>query len=322
VETTTRRRAMTSAMRETMWRQPADARAMLADPGPVEAVAERLRGRRLFLVGTGTSWHAANHSAWFLRAAGVDARPVQGMDAAVYGVGAGPDDGVVVLSHRNTKRFTTQVGQEARAAGIAVAVVGGKGSPDVDIETTEPERSAAFTASHLGCLLRMAQLATVLGAELGDLALVPGAVEEALAGQGPGVEVPPRLLELTGAGPNQWTAAEGALKVRETSWVATEGLSVEQLLHGPAVALDARDALVCLDGGGPGAERVEAVADAAEQAGARSYRIEARALGEQLSVFPLTVAVQRIALDAAESLGRNPDDFRASEHEAWRAVGL
>ena len=313
---------MTSAMRETMWRQPADLRTILADRRPVESAAERLRGKRLFLVGTGTSWHAANHSAWFLRAAGVDARPVQGMDAVLYGTGAGPDDGVVVLSHRNTKRFTTELGQEARAAGLEVVVVGGKGSPDVDVETTEPERSAAFTASHLGCLLRTAQLASLLGADLGDIDAVPAAVEEALAGPGPQVAVPERLLELTGAGPNQWTAAEGALKVRETCWVATQGLSVEQFLHGPAVALDGRDALVCLDGGGPGSERVQAVADAAEQAGARAYRIEAQSLGEQLSVFPLTVAVQRIALELAEELGRNPDDFRASEHQAWRAVGL
>jgi glucosamine--fructose-6-phosphate aminotransferase (isomerizing) len=67
---------------------------------------------------------------------------------------------------------------------------------------------------------------------------------------------------------------------------------------------------------------VQAVADAAEKAGARAYRIEARSLGEQLSVFPLTVSVQRIALELAEALGRNPDDFRASEHQAWRDVGL
>jgi glucosamine--fructose-6-phosphate aminotransferase (isomerizing) len=37
--------------------------------------------------------------------------------------------------------------------------------------------------------------------------------------------------------------------------------------------------------------------------------IEAKAGGELLSVFPLTAAVQRIALEAAESLGTNPDSF-------------
>jgi glucosamine--fructose-6-phosphate aminotransferase (isomerizing) len=306
---------MTSAMRETMWRQPADLTALLADRAPVEAAARRLEGKRLMLVGTGTSWHAANHSAWFLRAAGVDARPVQGMDAAVYGTGAQDGDAVIVLSHRNTKRFTTEAGGAARTGGTELVVIG-------DIETTEQERSAAFTASHLGALMRMAQLATLLGADLGDLDAVPETVEAALAAPGPQVRPPERLLELTGAGPNQWTAAEGALKVRETCWVATQGLSVEQLLHGPAVALDKRDALVCLDGGGPGADRVEAVGKAAEQAGVTVYRVAERGLGEHLSVFPLTVAVQRIALELAEELGTNPDNFRADEHEAWRAVGL
>jgi glucosamine--fructose-6-phosphate aminotransferase (isomerizing) len=313
---------MTSAMRETMWRQPADLQAILDDPAPVAAAAERLRGRRLFVVGTGTSWHAANHSVWFLRAAGVDARAVQGMDAALYGTGAGEGDGVVVLSHRNTKRFTTQAGGDVRSSGVELVVVGGIGSPDVDVETTAQERSSAFTASHLGAMLRMAQIATLLGAQLGDLAAIPAAVEQALDGPGPGVTAPERLLELTGAGPNQWTAAEGALKVRETCWVATQGLSVEQLLHGPAVALDRRDGLVCLDGGGPGAERVHAVADAAVNAGATVYRVTERGLREELSIFPLTVAVQRIALELAEQLGTNPDNFRADEHEAWRAVGL
>src|SRR5207249_3953159 len=124
------------------------------------------------------------------------------------------------------------------------------------------ERSAAFTASHLGALLRVAQISRELGADLGWLEDVPGAVEAVLARE-LGVEPPQRLLELTGAGPNQWTAAEGALKTRETSRVATEGLSVDQLLHGPSVALYDRDVLVCLDGGGPGSERLAAVAGAA-----------------------------------------------------------
>jgi glucosamine--fructose-6-phosphate aminotransferase (isomerizing) len=136
------------------------------------------------------------------------------------------------------------------------------------------------------------------------------------------VRPPARLVEFIGAGPNQWTAAEGALKARETCYVATQGLAVEQFLHGPAVALDSRDALVSLDGGGPGAERVEAVAAAAEAAGATVYRVQERELGEQLSVFALTAGVQRVALELAETLGTNPDNFREDQHTAWRGVGL
>jgi glucosamine--fructose-6-phosphate aminotransferase (isomerizing) len=311
-------------MRETMWRQPADLHALLADEGPVEAAAERLRGRRIFAVGTGTSWHAANHAAWLLREAGVDVRPFQAMDAALYGLPAEGEDAVLVLSHRNTKRYSTEVVERARRYGHPTVVIGGRGSPGIDVETVEQERSAAFTASHLGALMRVAQIARLLGARLGELERVPGAVEEML-GADVGVEPPERLLEFTGAGPNQWTAAEGALKTRETSRVATEGLSVEQLLHGPSVALDQRDTLVCLDGGGPGAERLAAVAAAAEACGTRVHRFAAPDLGETLSVFPLTVVVQRIALECAEQLGTDPDVFGRDvpgREEAWKPVTL
>ena len=104
-----------------------------------------------------------------------------------------------------------------RERSIDVVVVSGVGSDGVDVETVAQETSAAFTASHLGALMRVAQIATALGADLGDLVAVPAAVEAALDGPGPQVEVPARLLEYTGAGPNQWTAAEGALKLREAA---------------------------------------------------------------------------------------------------------
>lgn len=89
---------------------------------------------------------------------------------------------------------------------------------------------------------------------------------------------------------------------------------MEQFLHGPAFALGPKDGLVCLDGGGPGAARVAEAAAAVEVRGARVYRLAAPELGEALSVFPLTVAIQRIALDFAVQLGTDPDDVRP---EGW-----
>jgi glutamine---fructose-6-phosphate transaminase (isomerizing) len=315
---------VTSVMRATIWRQPEDLRTLLGDVAPVEVQAERLRGRRLVVVGTGTSWHAANHAVWLLREAGVDATAVQAMDAAQYGLSVGEDDAVVVMSHRNTKRFSSEVLERQRGVGVPVVVIGGRGSPGVDIETVEQERSAAFTASHLGALMRLAQLTVALGASSDGLDRVPDAVEAALE-RDLGIEPPPRLLEFTGAGPNQWTAAEGALKVRETSRVATGGLSVEQFFHGPSVALDERDALVCLDGGGPGQERLLAVAHAAEQCRTRVHVLSETTLPEPLSVFPLTVLVQRIALELAEQVGSDPDAFGydvPGRKEAWTALTL
>ena len=157
--------------------------------------------------------------------------------------------------------------------------------------------------------MRVAQIAVALGADLGRLDHVPDAVEAVLDAAGPGVGPPERLLEFVGAGPNQWTAAEGALKVRETAYVAAEGHSVEQLLHGPSVALREGDALVALNGGGPGEGRLLEIARLAEACGARVHTIAATYPSELLSIFPLTTAVQRIALDCAETLGTNPDSF-------------
>jgi glucosamine--fructose-6-phosphate aminotransferase (isomerizing) len=47
-------------------------------------------------------------------------------------------------------------------------------------------------------------------------------------------------------------------------------------------------------------------------------------LGELLSIFPLTAAVQRIALEAAETLGVNADTFGLHRpgHQGWDRLEL
>jgi glutamine---fructose-6-phosphate transaminase (isomerizing) len=315
---------MASHMRATMERQPDDLTRLLGDRDPTDIAAETMRGRRVFLVGTGTSWHAANHGEWLLRLAGVDAKAVQSFDAALFGPEPAAGDALLLLSHTGVKRYANDVLERARERGTVCVRIGAVGTGG-DIETVEREQSSAYTASHLGTLIRLAQLAEALGAELGELDAVPAAVKAALDGPGPGVEPPDRLLEFTGAGANQWTAAEGALKVREAALVASEGLNVEQLLHGPLVALREGDALVCLDGGGPGSKRIEEVAGLAEANGATPYRVQQTGLGEPLSIFPLTVAVQRVALECSERLGTNPDAFgydQPGRKDAWEQVPL
>jgi glucosamine--fructose-6-phosphate aminotransferase (isomerizing) len=306
-------------MAKTMDRQPDDLRRILRDREPVEAVAERLAGRRVFLVGTGTSWHAANQGAYFLRLAGIDALAVPAADCALWGPRPTPSDALVLLSHRGTKHYTSEVLARAHADGVPTVAIGGEGAPGADVETVAQETAGTFTASHLAALARLAQLAVTLGADLGNLDAVPEAVAEALRAPGPTVELPERGLEFVGAGPNQWTAAEGALKVREAAQLFTSGLALEQLRHGPGFALGPRDALVCLDGGGPAAARLGEVTDAVEVLGTRVYRFEARQLGEPLSVFPLTVVVQGIARDFAVELGTDPDDPGSPE---WDEIPL
>jgi glucosamine--fructose-6-phosphate aminotransferase (isomerizing) len=209
--------------------------------------------------------------------------------------------------------------QRAREAGAQTVHISGIGKGG-DIETVAAEQSYAYTASHTAALLVLAQIATHLSARLGPLDAIPERVAAVLDLSGPLIGVPDRLVELIGAGPNGWTAQEGALKVREASYVAAEGLSAEQFFHGPSVALDEQDTLVVLDGGGPMANRTEAIAAAVEVTGAKVARFVQRDLGEALSVFPLTVIVQRIALELSEARGVNPDRFRYDEDKRREAA--
>ena len=153
-----------SAMRQTMASQAEALADILGDEEPVMAVAERLRGRRLLAIGTGTSWHAASQAAALLRAAGLDASAAQSADAALDGPLPGPGGALLAFTHTGAKRYTAQAAERARARGAEVIQISGVGVDGADLATVERERSSAYTASHLGALLRAAQLARVLGA--------------------------------------------------------------------------------------------------------------------------------------------------------------
>jgi glucosamine--fructose-6-phosphate aminotransferase (isomerizing) len=238
-----------SKMRQAMISQPDELARLLAETGPAEEAATRLKGRRLLLVGIGTSWHAAHHGAWMLREAGVEAEPVHAADVAPCGRAISPEEAVIVLSHTGGTGYSMAMLERAREAGAETLHISGVGNGG-ELETVAAEASYAYTASHTGALARLAQIATALGAQLGPLQEIPERVAAVLDLPGPLIGVPARLVELIGAGPNGWTAQEGALKIREASYVAAEGLSSEQFFHGPSVALDEQDTLVVLDGGG------------------------------------------------------------------------
>jgi glutamine---fructose-6-phosphate transaminase (isomerizing) len=311
-------------MRVAMAAQPQTLRDLLGDDRDVPAVADRLKGRRVVVIGTGTSWHAAEQGARLLRLAGLDASAAQSADIAVDGPLPQAGQVLLALTHTGAKRYTATAVERARKAGADVVQISGVEVTGADLLTVSREQSSAYTISHLAAMMRLAQLARALGAPLDRLDDVPDAVEAALGAQRDPIAVPKRLMEYTGGGINQWTAAEGALKIREAAYVASEGLAVEQFLHGPSVALRANDHLVCLDGGGAWSERVQEVGDAAERSGVPVTRVVERDLGEPLSIFALTVAVQRIAVESAEELGTDPDSFGRDVpgREPWEEIAL
>ena len=105
-----------SQMYQTMRRQPADIRR-LVDEGwsqADQAAALLATARRVFVVGIGTSWHAAMVGGWLLRAAGLDARAVSSFDFALYpesyALGGGGRECATPRRHRERRRPPTRAG--------------------------------------------------------------------------------------------------------------------------------------------------------------------------------------------------------------------
>jgi glutamine---fructose-6-phosphate transaminase (isomerizing) len=168
----------------------------------------------------------------------------------------------------------------------------------------------------------LALIAGELGAEgLGPEAVVAAAdaAEAVLAEPGlDGVPDPERLLVLAGAGPAAVTAREGALKLREAARVAAEGYDAEYLLHGSAVPLDGRDALVLVGIDEDGLLRE--LGTAAEAEGVPTAVLREEMMRDALMAqIPLTVRLQLLALRRAEQGGHDPDTVITG---AWAAEAL
>lgn len=306
--------------------------------------AARLRAaERIWLVGTGTSEHAACLGASMLATAGFDARPCSaaafvasgrldprasavapvadghpdGGDPAVdrsttTGSRLAPADALIVISHTTETAFARRAREDALATGTRLVTITAEGKewPEA-IEAAPPERSETYTASYLAALLVFARLAVALGGEewtADDLAALPGLVEGAGVEPLP-IEAPPRRLAvLFGAGPAAVTAREGALKLREASRVLAEGFETEYLLHGSAVPLAGDDHLIALDPTGDASGLTASLVDAAEREGIPIARLDPPPdLHPLLAQLPLTVRLQSLASRWADRQGIDPD---------------
>ena len=296
--------------------QPDVLRSMLASGKlreQVHVAAEGLhRARRIWVVGTGTSLHAAELGASFLQLTGRQAQAWPSMQFVDFAPIVGPQDAIIVITHTAETAFALSTRAQAFLAGLDVVMITkqGSGFPEA-IETIPKETAETYTVSYTSALLTLALLAKELGADgLDDdvVERVPTAVAAAI--ETPGIDdivQPERLLVFVGAGPASVTAREGALKVREGSRFLAEGYDAEYLLHGSAVPLDARDRLVTLSPPDPGG-LVEAVARAADAEGIPTDRlVEPADLPPLLAQIPLTVRTQLIALRFALERGQDPD---------------
>jgi len=116
-----------------------------------EVAATLARKRRLYLVGIGTSWHAALVAGhWFRRFAPgtVTVQSWHSFEFCAYPPELGADDAVIIISHRGTKTYSYLALEMAKASGAyTVSITSTDPGPriqvsDVVLNTVEPERSA------------------------------------------------------------------------------------------------------------------------------------------------------------------------------------
>ncbi len=291
--------------------QPAELRRLSAlDVAPQ---AQRLAGaERLWLVGTGTSLHAAELGAAMFARAGVDSRFASSMEFA-RSAPLRPRDAVIVLSHSGGTAYARASRQRALDSGAATLSITGAGLgwPEA-VETGEQERSHTYTRSYFSTLAVLCLMAGQLGADgLGSDAVLTAADATQAVLDSPEINAlpePARLLVVTGSGPGAVTAREGALKLREAARLTAEGYDAEYLLHGSAVPLGAGDALIVL-----AAERDEdgflsRLADAARNEGVEVAQLEqSKPQDELIAQIPLTARLQLLALQRAQAGGHDPD---------------
>lgn len=307
------------------------------------------RGGRLFVVGVGTSYHAARMGEYLTRAYGgdVDVRAVHSFDFALYGPRLSPTDCVVGISHRGNKRYTVEALTRAREAGCLTALVTGKGGggaaagADHVLITVGQERSAAHTVSYTGAVAALASLAVGLGRQAaGEAALaeeyltegLPDALREALRTEAEVISLARehagrRRIWLAGGGPAAITAEETALKIKETSYLQAEGMATETLIHGPLVCAQNEDIFVLVAPGGAARGRTLELARLIGEIGAPCLMVGDNPVGapkfaqfvtvppvpEPFSALSCLLPLQLFAYGLALSRRTNPDSFRQDD---------
>jgi glucosamine--fructose-6-phosphate aminotransferase (isomerizing) len=337
---------------QTIESQPALVERLLADRHPVAEAAVRLRGvERIFIVGTGTSFHGAQVGEHLLRSAGMSAQAVPAFEFAQYGPRPGPDDGLILLSHRGVKQFSAEALDAFRERSKRWIVITGEGSPlqgSGALTTCPQEVSSVHTASHVGAMVRLAQLAVAmakqsgLGVPLweGTLPLLAETVAANVATRHRCEEIVESMAvdepsHFVGGGPAWASASEGALKLREAARVQAEGHELENFLHGPLISVEARQTVFVIAEPGPGLERTVQIGRAAASIGANVVGIGSGAdqmdgarasvanhrLPEVLAPIANAIPLQWVAYLASLRQGVDADVFRRDDPPYAHALG-
>ena len=295
--------------------------------GELQPVAEALAGvRRVVLLACGTSWHAALVGKfWLEQFARLPTEVDYGSEYRYRAPILGQDVLAVAISQSGETADTLAAFREAKRGGaLPLAICNVQGSMLTReahatlLTHAGPEIGVASTKAFTAQLVTLALLALHLGRRRGTLAAdecrrlleglarVPQLMEQALLLDGAIEPLAKSLARASdflylGRGLHYPIALEGALKLKEISYIHAEGYPAGEMKHGPIALIDENLPVVALLPEGP---LYEKMLSNVQEVKARGGRVVAVAGGP--------VEALRGALEAGDTLLELPPG-----EEAW-----
>ena len=283
----------------------------------VEENRERFRNvRRIVIAACGTSWHAALIGKRLFQELAEIPVTVEYASEFRYGKTLlGPEDMVVAVSQSGETADTLEAMRMARRSGAFVYgicnVIGSSISRAADTGTyihVGPEIGVASTKAFTGQVTVLAMLALSVGqlrgtvsagqvAEIADaLDRLPELIEKTLALDSAVRELSLRFtfarnFLYLGRGYNFPSALEGALKLKEISYIHAEGYPAAEMKHGPIALIDSNMPVIFI---APQDELHEKIVSNIQQVKARGGTVVAIVTEGDTIIPPMVDAVLEI----------------------------
>ena len=222
-----------------------------------------MRARRIIIVACGTSWHAGLIGMQLIEQwAKIPVQVDYASEFRYRNPVLHPDDVVIAISQSGETADTLAAFSLAKEQGaLCFGIVNGVGSSIARASDTGiyihvgPEMGVASTKAFTGQVTVLTMLALALGHELGtipqdeyesyieELARIPEKIESVLASDVKIEKISKDLSKSSnalymGRGFNYPVALEGALKLKEISYIHAEGYPAAEMKHGPIALID------------------------------------------------------------------------------------
>ncbi|QBD76964.1 SIS domain-containing protein [Ktedonosporobacter rubrisoli] len=337
-------------MYEAIMAQPEASANVARDAEQIASTSvEKLNAaRRIFLIGIGTSFHAAQIGHLLFREAGITTQAMHAFDFALYGPTLSPEDVVILVSHRGSKVYGIEALKRAHEAGCTTLLITGQGEPvsaryaSYTLKTVEQDKASAHTISYCAAIVTLAVLANTLtkhrtGTIAFSLENLPELLKTCLESEEQVQTLASQYFQarriwLVGGGPSAVTAQEIALKIKESSYLQAEGMSVEAMLHGPFQCVEPEDLFILIAPKGAAQERVAQFSaqvravgipyllldDGSNTKNNQPYQGAAAVVSVPSTYEPLTaltclLPLQLFTYYLAIQKGTNPDGFRLED---------